>query len=70
MNKDPENLFSVKVGELLEAPAKRLKLKLITGKKGLKREITVPRIQKPGLALSGFFNYLHKPPTLCLALGQ
>jgi HPr kinase/phosphorylase len=59
MNNDPENLFSVKVGELLEPPAKRLKLKFITGKKGLSKEITVPRIQKPGLALSGFFNYLH-----------
>lgn len=50
---------SVKVIELLSPRASALKLKVITGKKGLSKEIKVPRIQKPGLALSGFFNYLH-----------
>jgi len=59
MNNDSENLLSVKVEELLKPPAKELRLKVITGEEGLNREITVPRIQKPGLALSGFFDYLH-----------
>lgn len=43
------------VADLLgEAPGYRLDLELIAGAEGLEREIRVPRIQKPGLALAGY----------------
>lgn len=43
---------------MLSEEAAPLQLRLIAGKRGLKREITVPRIQKPGLALLGDIEYL------------
>lgn len=44
-------MFSLPVLKLLED--KSLNLKLVAGKKGLGNVITIPRIQKPGLALAG-----------------
>lgn len=53
-----QGALSIKVRELLSEEAAPLQLRLIAGKRGLKREITVPRIQKPGLALLGDIEYL------------
>lgn len=36
-----------------------LNLELVSGKKGLFKKITIPRIQKPGLALTGDISHLH-----------
>ena len=33
-----------------------LKIKCVTGRKGLSRKISVPNINRPGLALNGFFD--------------
>ncbi|UCG68251.1 MAG: HPr(Ser) kinase/phosphatase [Thermoplasmata archaeon] len=46
------------VQELLDEQAERLKLTLLGGKNGLNRKISCPRIQKPGLALTGYFTQL------------
>ena len=50
--------LAIKVRDLLSEEAAPLQLRLLAGKRGLKREITVPRIQKPGLALLGDIEYL------------
>ena len=42
------------VGELLKEQRERLKLQLITGAKALKRRVTTPEVNRPGLALSGY----------------
>jgi len=49
--------MGVKVKELLDK--KSLSLKCIAGDKGLSREITAPRLQKPGLLLTGLLGELH-----------
>lgn len=47
------------VRELLAPESVALKLKLLSGAEGLERLITAPRIQKPGLALAGYTEYVH-----------
>jgi HPr kinase/phosphorylase len=51
--------LSVTVGELLEIQRDRLALRLVAGQGGLGRAIAVPRVQLPGLALSGYLPQLH-----------
>ncbi len=45
---------SITARELLAEGRERLKLKLVSGRKGLHREITHPMVNRPGLLLSGF----------------
>lgn len=52
-------MLSIDVGELLKDKNSTLKLKLVAGKKGVKKKINIPRIQKPGLALIGDTSKLH-----------
>ncbi|MDH3974391.1 MAG: HPr(Ser) kinase/phosphatase [Deltaproteobacteria bacterium] len=49
--------FTVK--ELLEDKRYDLRLEILAGSKGLENEISSPKVQKPGLALSGFTDHLH-----------
>ncbi|MBE7448377.1 MAG: HPr(Ser) kinase/phosphatase [Kofleriaceae bacterium] len=51
----------------LTAPDVRLELRVLAGERGLRRTIAVPRIQKPGLALTGWDEQLH--PERLLVLG-
>jgi HPr kinase/phosphorylase len=51
---------ATRVGALLEDRQFDLRLTLVSGKRGLSRKIASTRIQKPGLALAGFTDYLHK----------
>jgi HPr kinase/phosphorylase len=44
------------VSKFIEDPELQVELKLFAGKAGLDRQITAPRIQKPGLALAGFLD--------------
>lgn len=55
----------ITVGELLERA--ELGVTAIAGKAGLSRTVAVPRIQKPGLALTGWPEQLH--PSRVLVLG-
>ncbi|MEW5802072.1 MAG: HPr(Ser) kinase/phosphatase [bacterium] len=43
------------VKELLDEQAERLQLKVLSGEDGTNRKVSSPRIQKPGLALAGYF---------------
>ncbi|MGQ0508011.1 MAG: HPr(Ser) kinase/phosphatase [Myxococcaceae bacterium] len=52
-------MTSIKIAHLLEDSDYALKLELVAGKEGLDRKISSSRIQKPGLALTGFTEHLH-----------
>ncbi len=58
----------IRVRDLMLGEASHLGLQLLAGGSGLEKEITVPRIQKPGLALAGFIEYIH--PGRVQILGQ
>ncbi len=58
----------IRVRDLMLADAHHLGLEVIAGAAGLERQITVPRIQKPGLSLAGFVEYIH--PGRVQILGQ
>ena len=49
---------AVKVRDLLDRDALGLVLRLRAGKKGLDREILLARVQRPGLALTGYTDYI------------
>jgi HPr kinase/phosphorylase len=51
---------SVTARELYESAGQRLDLKLVSGEEGLDNPISSPRIQKLGLALAGYVDYLHQ----------
>ena len=51
---------SIKVSQLLKDENYDLRLELLAGESGLERKILSSRIQKPGLALSGFTEHIHK----------
>src|SRR5579864_2139182 len=50
---------SIKISKLLAESDYDLKLELVAGREGLERGISSSRIQKPGLALTGFTEHLH-----------
>jgi HPr kinase/phosphorylase len=49
---------SVPVQTLLEVGAEALQLKLAAGRGGLDHQITLARVQRPGLALTGYTDYI------------
>jgi len=52
-------MISIQVAELLRDREYHLDLDLVAGKKGLFKKLTIPRIQKPGLGLTGDTSHLH-----------
>jgi HPr kinase/phosphorylase len=52
-------MISIQVAELLRDREYNLDLQLVAGKKGLFKKLTIPRIQKPGLGLTGDTSHLH-----------
>jgi HPr kinase/phosphorylase len=50
---------SIRVSQLIEDREYDLRVTLVAGERGLQRRITSSRIQKPGLALTGFTEHLH-----------
>jgi len=48
------NVPKILIQEMLDEVGESLKLRLVAGNGGLERAISVPRIQKPGLALTGY----------------
>src|SRR5688572_8983674 len=58
----------IRVRDLLLGEARHIALEALAGRAGLDKELTVPRIQKPGLALAGFIEYIH--PGRVQILGQ
>src|SRR6185436_2674713 len=49
----------VTIAELLQARSEVWRLKLIAGTGGLANGVSIPRIQKPGLALAGYLPQIH-----------
>jgi HPr kinase/phosphorylase len=54
----PRRMISIPVRTLYEHNREDLKLEILAGFNGLDRNITAPRIQKPGLALAGYLDQL------------
>lgn len=52
-------MTSISIHELLQDSEYGLRLELVAGAEGLTRRISSTRIQKPGLALTGFTEHLH-----------
>jgi HPr kinase/phosphorylase len=50
-------MHGIQVDQFFLLTKGRLMLRLIAGEKGLKRRITVPELNRPGLALAGYFEY-------------
>ncbi|HYO73692.1 MAG TPA: HPr kinase/phosphorylase, partial [Archangium sp.] len=50
---------SIRVSQLLEDREYDLRLTLVAGERGVQHRINSSRIQKPGLALTGFTEHLH-----------
>jgi HPr kinase/phosphorylase len=59
-NATVETKPSVRVGDLQSPALASLGLRLVTGHEGLVRPIDWPRVQKPGLAIAGFLDYVKK----------
>ena len=53
-----EDFIQTTVQSLLAADLEELQLRLITGDDGLERVILRPRVQKPGLAFAGYYEYI------------
>jgi HPr kinase/phosphorylase len=51
--------LTVTTRELLEAAGPALRLRLVSGDRGLDRPIALPKLQQPGLALAGYLPQLH-----------
>src|SRR3974377_1770226 len=51
---------AIRGGALLDHTKFNVQLSLVAAKHGLSRRISSSRIQKPGLVLAGFTEYLHK----------
>ena len=54
---DKPPLTKVSVSRFMERGAARLSLELVAGQRGMHRIIAEPAINRPGLALAGFYNY-------------
>jgi HPr kinase/phosphorylase len=52
-------MLSVRVEQLAGDPTAGLSVTVLAGRAGLSRRVTVPRIQKPGLALTGYGEQVH-----------
>ena len=63
-------MASVRVDSLLEAREAGLALELVGGRGGLTRRISGPRVQKPGLALTGYTAYVHPERLQVLGLTE
>src|SRR5215470_8074309 len=52
-------MLSVRVEQLATDSSAGLSVTVLAGRTGLSRRVTVPRIQKPGLALTGYGEQVH-----------
>ena len=57
MGRKAKRVAPLTVGEFFEHFADELQLSLLSSETGFDREIKEPTINRPGLALAGFFTY-------------
>ncbi len=62
----PPRVATVSIDQLLTDPEAELQVEVRAGRAGLDRVIRVPRIQKPGLALTGYKEQIHDDRLLSL----
>src|SRR5436309_8786408 len=60
MLRSRSRMDAINVGQILKDEEFDLRLELLAGEAGLDRRVVSSRIQKPGLALSGFTEHIHK----------
>src|SRR3954470_7126073 len=58
------------VADLIRERQKELELTLLAGAKGVRRQITVSEINRPGLALSGYLDYFPSERVQITGLGE
>jgi HPr kinase/phosphorylase len=63
-------MSTLRIQNLLAEVAETMQLELVAGKAGLSRRISAPRIQKPGLALTGYTAYVHAERVQILGLTE
>jgi len=61
---------SLTIDELIKEKQNDLELTLLAGRLGLRREITVSEINRPGLALSGYIDYFPSERVQIMGLGE
>src|SRR3954465_7089147 len=63
-------MATVLVADLLKEKENDLELTLLAGAKGVRRQITVSEINRPGLALSGYLDYFPSERVQIMGLGE
>jgi len=63
-------LVTLLVADLVNEKEKDLELSLLAGSKGLRRQVTVSEINRPGLALSGYLDYFPAERVQIMGLGE
>src|ERR1700686_5106342 len=58
------------VADLIRERQKELELTLLAGAKGVRRQVTVSEINRPGLALSGYLDYFPSERVQIVGLGE
>src|ERR1700686_3851135 len=58
------------VADLIRERQKELELTLLAGAKGVRRQVTVSEINRPGLALSGYLDYFPSERVQIMGLGE
>src|SRR5580765_8181131 len=58
------------VSDLFKERQKELELTLLAGAKGLRRQVTVSEINRPGLALSGYLDYFPSERVQIMGIGE
>src|SRR5580765_2881324 len=63
-------MVTLLVADLLQEREKELELTLLAGAKGVRRQLAVSEINRPGLALSGYVDYFPSERVQIMGLGE
>src|SRR5215475_673427 len=63
-------MASLLAADIINERQKELELTLLAGSKGLRRQVTVSEINRPGLALSGYLDYFPSERVQIMGLGE
>src|SRR5258708_23397111 len=63
-------MVTLLVADLIQERQKELELAMLAGAKGVRRQVTVSEINRPGLALSGYLDYFPSERVQIMGLGE
>src|SRR4051812_8695303 len=63
-------MLTLLVADLIREQQKDLELTLLAGAKGVRRQVTVAEINRPGMALSGYIDYFPSERVQIMGLGE